>query len=127
MTRQLYYQQLKDNLLQYAQEVSEEQCFQLAAYSLQADLGNYQHDKHTTNYFNPRDYFPAWVSAMYNQSLSDKTSTEQPQKINFKFLKITNVILVLRTGIILSPSFMVYFFTFSVYFIREVFLLYHAI
>lgn len=63
MTRQLYYQQLKDNLLHYSQEVSEEKCFLLAAYSLQSDIGNYQVDKHTNSeYFDPREYFPAWVS-----------------------------------------------------------------
>lgn len=61
VTRQLYYQQLKDNLLNYSQEVSEEKCFLLASYSLQADIGNYSEEKHDSKYFDPREYFPAWV------------------------------------------------------------------
>ena len=63
ITRQLYYQQLKDNLLHHSQEVSEDKCFLLAAYSLQADTGNFIPNKHSgVKYFDAREYFPAWVS-----------------------------------------------------------------
>ena len=61
-TRQQYYLQLRDNLLHHSQLVSEEKCFLLAAYALQADHGDYNQTKHAANYFDPREYFPAWVS-----------------------------------------------------------------
>ena len=63
VTRQLYYEQLKANLLQQRQLVAEERCFLLAAYSLQADHGNYSacHAEQQQPYFDAREYFPAWV------------------------------------------------------------------
>ncbi|CAD5122912.1 DgyrCDS11312 [Dimorphilus gyrociliatus] len=57
ITRQLYYEQLKDNLVNYSQRVTEEKCFILAAHALQADLGNSTAEMT----FDPREYFPAWV------------------------------------------------------------------
>ena len=62
VTRQQYYQQLRENLLNYSQLCSEEKCFLLAAYALQADQGNFHHTRHQGHYFDPREYFPAWVS-----------------------------------------------------------------
>jgi hypothetical protein len=62
VTRQQYYLQLKDNLLNHNQFVSEDKCFVLAGYALQADLGNYTQVSQDS-YFDPREYFPAWVSS----------------------------------------------------------------
>ena len=63
VTRHLYYLQLKDNLLNYRHGCLEEKCFLVAAYALQADYGNYQSmAAGTGQYFDPREYFPAWVS-----------------------------------------------------------------
>lgn len=33
----------------------------MVSYALQADLGNYSSEKHAEGYFDPREYFPAWV------------------------------------------------------------------
>ncbi|KAK7506980.1 hypothetical protein BaRGS_00001831 [Batillaria attramentaria] len=61
VTRHLYYLQLKENVLKYNHLYSEEKCFQLVGYALQADYGNYIPEKHTAGYFDPRQYFPAWI------------------------------------------------------------------
>lgn len=61
ITRQLYYLQLKDNLLHYNQLCTEEKCFLLAGYALQADHGNFTPSMDNHQYFDPREYFPAWV------------------------------------------------------------------
>lgn len=61
VTRHLYYLQLKENLLHYNHVCSEGKCFQMVSYALQADLGNYSSEKHAEGYFDPREYFPAWV------------------------------------------------------------------
>ena len=62
----MYYQQLKDNLLNHSQLVSEDQCFVLAAHSLQADIGTYATacKDGTSPAFDPREYFPAWVRTL---------------------------------------------------------------
>lgn len=39
----------------------EEAYFLLAAYGLQADLGNYREPAHSGRYFEPQAYFPQWV------------------------------------------------------------------
>lgn len=39
----------------------EEAYFLLAAYGLQADLGNHRRLAHTGRYFQPQAYFPQWV------------------------------------------------------------------
>ena len=61
ITRHLYYLQLKDNVHNYGHVCTEEKCFQLVSYALQADNGNYVRCKHGVQYFDPREYFPAWV------------------------------------------------------------------
>ena len=61
-TRLQYYLQLRDNLLHYNQSVSEEKCFLLAGLALQADFGNFNEQRHVGAYFDPREFFPAWVS-----------------------------------------------------------------
>jgi len=65
-TRLQYYLQLRDNLLHYNQSVSEEKCFLLAGLALQADFGNYNQDQHVGAYFDPREFFPAWVSLVFD-------------------------------------------------------------
>ncbi|XP_005093424.1 uncharacterized protein LOC101863416 [Aplysia californica] len=61
VTRHQYYLQLKENVLQYNHLYNEEKCFQLAAYALQADHGNYLAERHQGGYFNPALYFPQWM------------------------------------------------------------------
>lgn len=61
VTRHLYYLQLKDNVHNYGHVCTEEKCFQLASYALQADNGNYIQSRHGDHYFDPREYFPAWI------------------------------------------------------------------
>lgn len=72
VTRHLYYLQLKENLLHYNHVCSEGKCFQMVSYALQADFGNYSSEKHAESYFDPREYFPAWVFilifCLYNSS-----------------------------------------------------------
>lgn len=43
----------------------EEAYFLLAAFALQADLGNFKRNKHREKYFEPEAYFPAWVGAVW--------------------------------------------------------------
>lgn len=61
VTRHLYYLQLKDNVLNYHHGCLEEKCFLVAAYALQADFGDYHTAAATGEYFDPREYFPAWM------------------------------------------------------------------
>ncbi|WAR18754.1 FRMD1-like protein [Mya arenaria] len=61
VTRHLYYLQLKDNVLSYHQGCQGERFFQIAAYALQADFGNYTAAADMHEYFDPREYFPAWI------------------------------------------------------------------
>ena len=61
VTRHLYYLQLKENVLNYNHVCQEEKCFQIVSYALQADYGNYNPHSHGEGYFDPREYFPAWV------------------------------------------------------------------
>lgn len=62
VARQLYYCHLKEQVLMSRCNHKEEIYFLLAAYSLQADLGNYREEVHTGKYFEPQAYFPQWVS-----------------------------------------------------------------
>lgn len=62
VARQLYYCHLKEQVLMSRCNHKEEIYFLLAAYSLQADLGNYREKVHTGKYFEPQAYFPQWVS-----------------------------------------------------------------
>ncbi|OWF53755.1 uncharacterized protein LOC110445987 [Mizuhopecten yessoensis] len=61
VTRHLYYLQLRENILHYDHVCTEEKCFQIASFALQADFGNYYPDRHGEEYFDPREYFPAWM------------------------------------------------------------------
>ncbi|XP_031469105.1 FERM domain-containing protein 1 isoform X2 [Phasianus colchicus] len=63
VARQLYYCHLKEQVLMSRCNHKEEIYFLLAAYSLQADLGNYREEVHTGKYFEPQAYFPQWIIA----------------------------------------------------------------
>jgi len=63
VARQLYYCHLKEQVLMSRCNHKEEIYFLLAAYSLQADLGNYREKVHAGKYFEPQAYFPQWVSS----------------------------------------------------------------
>lgn len=61
VVRHHYYLQLRENVKNYSQPISEEKSFLLAALALQADLGNYDEEKHKNRYFDIGNYFPSWV------------------------------------------------------------------
>ncbi|XP_075351924.1 FERM domain-containing protein 1 isoform X3 [Mycteria americana] len=63
VARQLYYCHLKEQVLMSRCNHKEEIYFLLAAYSLQADLGNYREKVHAGKYFEPQAYFPQWIIA----------------------------------------------------------------
>lgn len=70
VARQLYYCHLKEQVLMSRCNHKEEIYFLLAAYSLQADLGNYREKVHAGKYFEPQAYFPQWVSLGGDLSLN---------------------------------------------------------
>ncbi|XP_077056675.1 FERM domain-containing protein 6 isoform X2 [Siphateles boraxobius] len=57
--RQLYYAELKGRVLRSECFEQEGLYFQLAAYALQADLGD--HEEPNFAYFSPQGYFPFWI------------------------------------------------------------------
>ncbi|XP_060023894.1 FERM domain-containing protein 1 [Lagenorhynchus albirostris] len=59
--RHLYYCHLKERVLRSQCAHREEAYFLLAAYGLQADLGNYREPAHSGRYFEPQAYFPQWI------------------------------------------------------------------
>ncbi|KAM4691059.1 FERM domain-containing protein 6 isoform 2-T2 [Rhinophrynus dorsalis] len=59
--RYYYYWQLRKQVLQSQCMQREEAYFLLAAFALQADLGNFKRNKHYGKYFEPEAYFPPWV------------------------------------------------------------------
>ena len=59
--RHLYYCHLKERVLRSECAHREEAYFLLAAYGLQADLGNHREAAHSGRYFEPHAYFPPWV------------------------------------------------------------------
>ncbi|XP_054450985.1 FERM domain-containing protein 1 [Pteronotus mesoamericanus] len=61
--RHLYYCHLKERVLGSRCTHREEAYFLLAAYGLQADLGNHRPQAHVGRYFEPEAYFPQWVIA----------------------------------------------------------------
>ncbi|XP_040094698.1 FERM domain-containing protein 1 [Oryx dammah] len=61
--RHLYYHHLKERVLRSQCVHREEAYFLLAAYGLQADLGNHRRLAHTGRYFQPQAYFPQWIIA----------------------------------------------------------------
>ncbi|XP_036982096.2 FERM domain-containing protein 1 isoform X2 [Artibeus jamaicensis] len=63
VARHLYYCHLKERVLRSQCTHREEAYFLLAAYGLQADLGNHRALAHAGRYFEPQAYFPPWVIA----------------------------------------------------------------
>ncbi|XP_043313129.1 FERM domain-containing protein 1 isoform X4 [Cervus canadensis] len=61
--RHLYYRHLKERVLRSHCVHREEAYFLLAAYGLQADLGNHRRAAHAGCYFQPQAYFPQWIIA----------------------------------------------------------------
>ncbi|KAM8998817.1 FERM domain-containing protein 1 [Sarcophilus harrisii] len=61
VARRLYYHHLKEQVLRSQCTHKEEVYFLLAAYALQADLGNYRETIHVGKYFEPHSYFPQWI------------------------------------------------------------------
>nr|XP_042895220.1 uncharacterized protein LOC107452647 [Parasteatoda tepidariorum] len=61
VVRHHYYLQLRENVKNYSQPLSEEKSFVLAALALQADLGNFSEEKHKNRYFEIGNYFPPWI------------------------------------------------------------------
>ncbi|XP_054578664.1 FERM domain-containing protein 1 [Eptesicus fuscus] len=61
--RHLYYRHLRERVLRSQDAHCEEAYFLLAAYALQADLGNHRARAHVGRYFEPQAYFPQWVIA----------------------------------------------------------------
>lgn len=56
-----YYLQLRENVIGYRHSLSDDRAFILAAYALQADVGNLKKEKHHGKYFEPSAYFPTWI------------------------------------------------------------------
>ncbi|XP_026133847.1 FERM domain-containing protein 6-like isoform X1 [Carassius auratus] len=63
MARYYYYWHLRKQVLQSQCIQREEAYFLLAAFALQADMGNFKRNKHFGAYFQPEAYFPSWVIA----------------------------------------------------------------
>nr|XP_057913102.1 FERM domain-containing protein 6 isoform X1 [Doryrhamphus excisus]XP_057913103.1 FERM domain-containing protein 6 isoform X1 [Doryrhamphus excisus]XP_057913104.1 FERM domain-containing protein 6 isoform X1 [Doryrhamphus excisus] len=61
--RYYYYWHLRKQVLLSQCIQREEAYFLLAAFALQADLGNFKRNKHFGKYFEPETYFPPWVIA----------------------------------------------------------------
>ncbi|CAL8284053.1 unnamed protein product [Lota lota] len=59
--RYYYYWHLRKQVLLSQCVQREEAYFLLAAFALQADLGNFKRNKHFGKYFEPEAYFPPWV------------------------------------------------------------------
>ncbi|KAF6728734.1 FERM domain-containing protein 6 [Oryzias melastigma] len=63
VARYYYYWHLRKQVLLSQCIQREEAYFLLAAFALQADLGNFKRSKHFGKYFEPEAYFPQWVIA----------------------------------------------------------------
>ena len=84
VTRQHYYYQLRENVLRHGQPATEESFFRLAALALQAELGDYEPERHRGAYFDTQLYFPQWVNNHNNRfySLFKRNQWEEKQKEN---------------------------------------------
>ncbi|XP_052041669.1 FERM domain-containing protein 6 isoform X3 [Apodemus sylvaticus] len=61
IARYYYYWHLRKQVLHSQCVLREEAYFLLAAFALQADLGNFKRKVHHGDYFEPEAYFPPWV------------------------------------------------------------------
>jgi hypothetical protein len=89
VTRQHYYYQLRENVLRHGQPATEESFFRLAALALQAELGDYDPERHRAAYFDTQLYFPQWVNK--------KTKKENYENLFFFFRVRKSKILVAYT------------------------------
>ncbi|XP_067391921.1 FERM domain-containing protein 1 [Emydura macquarii macquarii] len=80
VARHLYYCHLKEQVLRSHGTHKEEIYFLLAAYSLQADLGNYTENVHVGKYFEPQAYFPQWIIAKRGSDYILKHAPEMHQE-----------------------------------------------
>uniref|UniRef100_A0A8C3RTH9 FERM domain-containing protein n=2 Tax=Chelydra serpentina TaxID=8475 RepID=A0A8C3RTH9_CHESE len=78
--RHLYYCHLKEQVLRSRCLHKEEIYFLLAAYSLQADVGNYTENVHVGKYFEPQAYFPQWIIAKRGSDYILKHAPEMHQE-----------------------------------------------
>ncbi|XP_005304003.2 FERM domain-containing protein 1 isoform X2 [Chrysemys picta bellii] len=78
--RHLYYCHLKEQVLRSRCLHKEEIYFLLAAYGLQADLGNYTENVHVGKYFEPQAYFPQWIIAKRGSDYILKHAPEMHQE-----------------------------------------------
>lgn len=69
VARYYYYWHLRKQVLLSQCIQREEAYFLLAAFALQADLGNFKRNKHFGKYFEPEAYFPPWVSQFLRPSV----------------------------------------------------------
>ena len=60
-----YYWHLRKQVLHSQCVLREEAYFLLAAFALQADLGNFKRNEHHGKYFEPEAYFPSWVGTVF--------------------------------------------------------------
>lgn len=65
IARYYYYWHLRKQVLHSQCVLREEAYFLLAAFALQADLGNFKRKVHHGDYFEPEAYFPAWVGTVW--------------------------------------------------------------
>ncbi|XP_054423551.1 FERM domain-containing protein 6 isoform X3 [Pteronotus mesoamericanus] len=68
--RYYYYWHLRKQVLHSQCVLREEAYFLLAAFALQADLGNFKRNKHYGKYFEPEAYFPSWDKREIEASLT---------------------------------------------------------
>lgn len=74
VARYYYYWHLRKQVLLSQCIQREEAYFLLAAFALQADLGNFKRNKHFGKYFEPETYFPPWVSRSNTKHTSWKNA-----------------------------------------------------
>uniref|UniRef100_A0A3Q3KI36 FERM domain containing 6 n=1 Tax=Mastacembelus armatus TaxID=205130 RepID=A0A3Q3KI36_9TELE len=70
VARYYYYWHLRKQVLLSQCIQREEAYFLLAAFALQADLGNFKRNKHFGKYFEPEAYFPPWDKKEVEASLT---------------------------------------------------------
>ena len=82
VTRQHYYYQLRENVLRHGQPATEESFFRLSALALQAELGDYDPERHRAAYFDTQLYFPQWVK----KKTKNKKEKEKERKKKKEYL-----------------------------------------
>lgn len=90
VARYYYYWHLRKQVLLSQCIQREEAYFLLAAFALQADLGNFKRNKHFGKYFEPEAYFPPWVSTSNTNRMWPKScvKTDQRQRDDWRWLPV---------------------------------------